>query len=138
MTRSNLRAWFAGMLVLGATAPVLAVPGNPLGDHLWKNRIVLVSAPSRDDAGLSAQRQIFARMGDAARERDLVLVEAVGDGERERAMRRRFGLPADRFAAVLIGKDGGPKLASATPLSAEQLLPTIDAMPMRRREMRRR
>jgi hypothetical protein len=39
---------------------------------------------------------------------------------------------------VRIGKDGGDKLTSASPLDAARLFATIDAMPMRREEMRRR
>jgi len=35
---------------------------------------------------------------------------------------------------VLIGKDGGEKLRSAQPITAERLFATIDAMPMRQSE----
>jgi len=40
------------------------------------------------------------------------------------------------FASILVGKDGGVKLRSNAPVSAERLSNVIDAMPMRRREMR--
>ena len=54
-------------------------------------------------------------------------------------LRRRF---ADQrtsgFAALLIGKDGGVKRTSATPLTADALFAQIDRMPMRRRELRDR
>jgi hypothetical protein len=39
---------------------------------------------------------------------------------------------------VLIGKDGGEKLRRTTPLSPEELFAIVDAMPMRRAEMRER
>jgi hypothetical protein len=39
---------------------------------------------------------------------------------------------------LLVGKDGGVKLSSSSPLSASTLFGTIDAMPMRIDEMRRR
>jgi len=39
---------------------------------------------------------------------------------------------------VLIGKDGGDKSTSASPLDSARRFATIDAMPMRREEMRRR
>ena len=43
---------------------------------------------------------------------------------------------AEEFAAVLIGRDGGQKLRSGSPISAEELFGKIDEMPMRRRELR--
>ena len=42
----------------------------------------------------------------------------------------------DDFTCMLVGKDGGVKLSSDTPVPAERLSDVIDAMPMRRREMR--
>ena len=40
--------------------------------------------------------------------------------------------------AVLIGKDGGEKLAATHLLGPEDLFPLIDPMPMRQEDMRRR
>jgi hypothetical protein len=51
-------------------------------------------------------------------------------------LRRRFG--GTRFRAILVGKDGEEKISSDLPLDRDALLPTIDAMPMRRQEMRRK
>ena len=45
-------------------------------------------------------------------------------------------MEAGAFAAVLVGKDGGEKFRSEGPVSPEVLFEIIDAMPMRRREMR--
>ena len=70
--------------------------------------------------------------------RDLVLVEAVGDQPRAKAIRDLLGLPADKFAAALVGKDGGTKLIRVEPLDAATLFPLIDSMPMRRQERRER
>ena len=53
-------------------------------------------------------------------------------------LRERLGLPADSFRAVLIGKDGGAKITAAAPIAPQRLFATIDAMPMRRTEMRER
>ena len=39
---------------------------------------------------------------------------------------------------LLIGKDGGVKLRSAHPIPPEALFQTVDAMPMRRSEVRGR
>ena len=53
------------------------------------------------------------------------------------ALRAAVGLPAGRFGVALVGKDGGVKLSRQAPVSTETLFRTIDAMPMRRDEMRR-
>ena len=69
------------------------------------------------------------------KERDLVVLEALGaEGA---SLRRRFALPADAFRAVLVGKDGEAKIVAAEPIPIRILFETIDAMPMRRDEMRR-
>ena len=55
-----------------------------------------------------------------------------------KALRLQLGLGNEPFQAVLVGKDGGAKLRAAKPISALELMATIDAMPMRQEEMRRR
>jgi hypothetical protein len=113
--------------------PAVAAPPDRLAPYRWKARLVLALASGAGDPRLSEQRRIFAAMGQGAAERDLVLVEALG-AEAE-LYRRRLGAGPEDFA-LLIGKDGGLKLAAPTPLGPEALFPTIDAMPMRRQEMK--
>ena len=120
--------------LLAALPPVPArAAADPLARYLWRYRIVVALAPSRADPALAAQRRAFAALGAGAGERDLVLVEATDDTPEGAALRRRFG--GDGFRSVLVGKDGGEKLAAARPLGRDDLFPTIDAMPMRRDEM---
>ncbi|MCS4120976.1 hypothetical protein GGP45_001318 [Salinibacter ruber] len=45
-------------------------------------------------------------------------------------------MPDDAFRVVLVGKDGTEKRREAEPVSARSVFDTIDAMPMRQREMR--
>jgi hypothetical protein len=71
-------------------------------------------------------------------ERDLAVIEALGATPEAIALRRRLGLPGDGFLAVLVGKDGEAKITSRSPIPTETLFSTIDAMPMRRDEMRGR
>lgn len=111
--------------------------GNPLARYVWKSRVLVLAAPAAGDPRLAAQRQALASVRTGASERDLVTVEAVGDGPEAVAIRRRLGLPADAFRAVLVGKDGGAKLTAQEPIPPQRLFSTIDAMPMRRDEMRR-
>ena len=72
------------------------------------------------------------------RERDLVLVEGIGQDRKAAILRQRFAVPPGEFRAILIGKDGGDKLTSREPIGADRLFAEIDAMPMRRNEVQRR
>ena len=65
-------------------------------------------------------------------ERAVVRLEAGEDA----AARRRFHVGQDNFTVILIGKDGGEKLRSQTPVTMERLMKVIDAMPMRQKEVR--
>jgi hypothetical protein len=66
-------------------------------------------------------------------ERDIVVLSDVSAPGRSQF---REALQIDGFEIFLIGMDGGVKLRSKTPISVEELYAVIDAMPMRRREMR--
>lgn len=103
--------------------------------------MLIVAAAEANDVGLAAQRAALMAMGSGAGERDLTVVTLVGDGmtgasDAAAALRKTYGLPDYGFAVVLLGKDGGVKMRSATPVSAATLMGVIDAMPMRRAEQR--
>jgi len=117
-------------------AAALAAP-TTVANMRWQKRVLLVSAPRANDPDVMAQRRALAGWDAEARERDLAIVSIIGDrvdgtADSAGALRNRFGLPAGRFVAILIGKDGGEKVRSATPIAPEMLAETIDAMPMRR------
>ena len=100
--------------------------------------MLVVVAPDAGDRRVADQRRIVEAAQPGMRERDLVVIEALGPGNPAHALRRRFGVAPGEFRAILVGKDGGAKLAEAAPLTAEHLFGEIDAMPMRRDEMARR
>ncbi|MBB3900706.1 DUF4174 domain-containing protein [Methylobacterium brachythecii] len=128
-----------GAAVIATTAAgAMAAGGDPLAVHLWKSRVLVIAAPEAGDARLQAQREALAAARGGVKERDLVVVEAIGNGPRAVELRQRLGLPEGAFRAVLVGKDGGPKLSSGEPIPPQNLFATIDAMPMRRDEMKRR
>lgn len=114
--------------------------------HAWEDRPIVVFAPDETDSEYRRQMEIFAehREGLAERRNVVYRVFEKGAGEGpfgplERAdvehLRSRFE-PKGRFAVVLVGLDTTEKLRVTEPLSAEQLFETIDAMPMRKREIR--
>ncbi|KTS02606.1 MULTISPECIES: DUF4174 domain-containing protein [Methylobacterium] len=127
-------------LGLAATTAMAAAaaPAGPLDGFRDRARVLVLSAPEAGDAQLRAQRAALASVRAGVAERDLVVLEAVGSGAEARTLRERLGLPADSFRAVLIGKDGGAKITAAAPIAPQRLFATIDAMPMRRTEMRER
>lgn len=135
-----------------ATAPFLAMAATGAADAMsayrWSKRPLVVLADAPENASLAEQKRIVAADRKGFAERDMVVVYVVGDtvtsdlgtgpGMTAQALRARFDGGRGGFKAVLVGKDGGAKLTSATPLSAATLFGTIDAMPMRRDEMRGR
>lgn len=121
-----------------AAGPAGAAGEDPLAGYRWKARVLVLAAGDAGDPRLAAQRQALASARTGASERDLVTVEAVGPGADAVALRRRLGLPGDAFRAVLVGKDGGAKLTSQEPIAPQRLFSTIDAMPMRQDEAKRR
>jgi hypothetical protein len=66
---------------------------------------------------------------------DATLWREPGDGAE---VRPRLRVSPGEFAVVLIGKDGGEKLRFHGTMTWERLRGTIDAMPMRQNEMKRR
>ncbi|AIQ92018.1 DUF4174 domain-containing protein [Methylobacterium oryzae] len=122
---------------LAAMATGAALAG-PLDAYRDRARVLVLSAPAAGDADLRAQRAALGSARTGLADRDLVVLEAVGSGAQAQALRTRLGLPADSFRAVLIGKDGGAKLTAKEPIAPQALFATIDAMPMRRAEMRER
>ncbi|WP_175478744.1 DUF4174 domain-containing protein [Rubrimonas cliftonensis] len=97
----------------------------------WEARPVVVIADP-DDPRLAEQLALFeADAADMIERRNVVIVDTAPGS----ALRRRFG--ADGFLVALIGLDGGVKLRSDAVTPPGRLEALIDAMPMRRREMRR-
>ena len=110
-----------------------------------------------DEEGFREQVELLAAHAEEMRERQVVLVpisfhdEDDGAGwkgelpedrvvrlERaeDQAARRRFHVGEEEFVVILLGKDGGEKLRSRTPVTMERLRKVIDAMPMRQKEAR--
>ena len=125
-------------LILAAPAALAVASIDAYRNHA---RLLIVFAPTAADAALAQQQQSADVAAFAAR--DVRIVEVVGDtvkGATDAAatLRRRFGVDAAGFRLILVGKDGHVALDSATPVPAARIDATIDAMPMRQQEMRRR
>lgn len=128
----------------------LAVPAAAAGldAYLWKFRPIVVFAPSRDAPQAAEQLRRFEAAKAELAERDMpvllvtpsAVTTASSDSPRQKldaaALRRAYGVSADSFAVVLVGKDGGEKLRAEKPVEAQKLTALVDTMPMRARETR--
>jgi hypothetical protein len=118
-------AGLAIALALSGNQPARAegLPLPELKKHLGVHRVLVIDTP--DPASSDYQTQAAALLPDWAGllERDLTIVTQ---------------MKAAGFRVRLVGKDGGVKLDSAKPVVAADLFALIDAMPMRRQEVRSR
>ena len=142
------------MLLLPITTSLAQPTLSSFVDH---NRVLIIFAPTSEDTRFRDQLALLMHHGAAMKERDLLLTTSVvhlepgssinyqillgdsffADGEQS-ATRKRFHIAPGDFTVLLIGKDGGEKLRRHTPITIQQLKEIIDAMPMRKDEMRTR
>jgi len=117
-----------------------------LQQYQWRNRVLVVSAPSPDDSNLLEQLAELASTSDEFADRDMVLVTLLDDadamaGDRKltraevAATRTTLGIRPGSFALQLIGKDGSVKLSARSATSMTEIYALIDSMPMRQREI---
>lgn len=120
-------------LLAFCTAVTTPAKAGPLEAHLSTARPVVVFAASADDARFRRQLSTLRAREAELAERDIAVVEVRAPTD---PLRERLQVSAGRFAVVLVGKDGGVKQRWTEPVDAGEIFATIDAMPMRQREMR--
>lgn len=117
--------------------------------YRWKNRLVLICAPSRNSTPYRRQKDLLAGKQEEMQDRDIVVIELLMTGEskigpspltmdQQVHMRADYAVPSDGFQFILVGKDGGVKLRAGQPVKPEDLFELVDSMPMRQEEIRRR
>lgn len=117
------------------------MPG--IDSYQWKNRLLLVFAPSKNNAEYQQQMQLWQGQEASFYERNLLTIELFTEGtssvdaQETAKIRERFNVTSQEFRVVLVGKDGTAKRREQSPVSAQAIFETIDAMPMRQQEMRR-
>ena len=134
------------VLAAGAALMPARAAAAELDDYLWVGRPLLVFAPTDSDPRLvETVRRIEASRCDFV-DRDMVLGLIVTDGistldgqvvdtSQARRLFSQFGIGANTFSVVLIGKDGGEKLRVNDVPDLRAIYAVIDGMPMRGREM---
>ena len=135
--------------VQGSTNHAIKMSSFNLSSQKWKNRVLLVFAPSVDNHIYQQQMQLLQKHNKDFADRDLVLVQVLAtdesyanrqpiDDSSAAKLRDRFGVDKENFRLILVGKDGGVKRSDATPVQATAIFEEIDAMPMRQQEMQQR
>ncbi len=113
-----------------------------LAAYRWQHRLVLIFALTATESAYLEQLAVFAGHEPDNADRDLLIGQFPRHGqgllngqqvipEAVATLRRQFAVERDGFTVLLIGKDGGVKMRSSQPLTAEQIFATIDQMPMR-------
>jgi hypothetical protein len=136
----------AAVLALTLAAAWSGRTATPLADLEGRSRGLVVSAPSVTDPALTKQNRWLEAARAGLRERDVVVIRLVGntvDAEPDlkldaRSLRETLHLSAARFGVALVGKDGSVAFQRSSPITMTSLFGAIDAMPMRRQEMRAR
>lgn len=119
-----------------------------LDEYRWKNRLVLIFAPSGKDSSYLKQKSEFEGKSYELEDRNIILIELLEAGrsmlaevplnnEQQSFLRKKFEI-IDDFVFILIGKDGTVKLRAKEPVLSDDLFGLIDSMPMRKEEMRRK
>ncbi|MES1026179.1 DUF4174 domain-containing protein [Gloeocapsa sp. BRSZ] len=127
---------------LTATTPIML----NLQSYQWKNRLLLVSAPSENTSEYQQQMQLFSNQTAEFADRDLLLIELFANGtsringntissEDVTQIKQQFNI-GNEFSVILVGKDGTAKRRETTPVEPTAIFQQIDAMPMRQQEMR--
>ncbi|WP_102222722.1 DUF4174 domain-containing protein [Acidimangrovimonas sediminis] len=132
-------ACFAAVGATGAAAaaevfrPLPPDSGN-LDQYRWNKRVVMIFAPSPQDPKYRDVTEALRARAAGLENRDLVVLT---DTDPKAQGRLRAAFDVRGFRMLLVGKDGGVKLDEGAVISPDMLFQTIDAMPMRRDEMRK-
>lgn len=85
-----------------------------------------------------SQAAIFDAYRRDIRQRDIKLM-LVKDSEKDTLLWKKWEVDSsDPFTCILVGRDAGEKLLSAELVSAEKLFVLIDAMPVRKNEIKKK
>lgn len=111
---------------------------NNLQDsYLWKNRVIILQFSIPNESMAASQRAILRSDSTGLQEREVIIIDY------ERAQKEGIiplglqqPLSDSGFRILLRGKDGGIKWVKDRMVTSEELYAIIDAMPMRKSEMR--
>jgi hypothetical protein len=120
-----------------------------LSQFRWKNRLLFLFAPSPTHPFFDQLHQSLRAQRAGVKDRDLVVFEILEsarstmnsdalDAHIAQSLREELDVSRGEFAVILMGKDGGIKLRRQSQTKLTDIFALIDAMPMRREEMRQK
>lgn len=120
-----------------------------IGQFQWQNRLLFIFAPNRNHPMFDSLHSSLAAQKAEVADRDLIIFEILESdpssmnskylaSEAAMSLRKRYKVTRGEFAVLLIGKDGGIKLSRQNETRLEDIFALIDAMPMRRQEIRQK
>ncbi|WP_424516716.1 DUF4174 domain-containing protein [Psychroserpens sp.] len=120
-----------------------------LGKHQWKQRLLLVITDNGTNGAFKQQLQELKRQEKGLEDRKLIVYQITPTAYRtgtadenkwieSTTLYRQHKTIRKPFEVILIGLDGEKKMEQYDVLSTTDLFNTIDAMPMRRAETRRK
>lgn len=124
-------------VVISKQAVIKSKKTMNLNSYQWKNRLLLVFAPSENNADYQQQIQLLQGQQASLDERNLIVIDVLNANYEDLAkLRKQFNVNPQEFRVILVGKDGTAKRRDSSPVSPKTIFETIDAMPMRQQEMR--
>ena len=127
--------------------------GQKLEKHQWTNRVLIVKTVDVQSNKYQEQVKEFTNSTEELIDRKLILYKINKEdftltnyqnsalnssGKVSKKLAEGILNEKDNFEIILIGLDGGIKLQHTEVLTKQELFNTIDAMPMRRNEIKNR
>ena len=123
----------------------MAQQRQPFADYQWSHRLLLVFAPDLQNEELLEQQAHWSQVLEGMEERELKIwiitpEDMQGEPIPDPAphLYDYYQVKTADFEVILIGKDGGIKQRQNQLLTSQKLFAIIDAMPMRRNEIRQK
>ncbi len=125
----------------------MALTGQNLKEHQWKNRVVLIITNDSESQNYASQLEEFNMHIQEFEERKLIYykvlpnkykLESNTDNSwiKDSKLYAKYNPTHKNFSIVLIGLDGNVKTEQSNLLTITALFSIIDAMPMRRNAIR--
>lgn len=103
-----------------------------MAQYTGKRQVLIFGPPEGQQ--VITQLALLKKEAAGLKERDMSISVAA----KKTTLYKKYGIAASEpFTIILVGKDGGEKYRSNKLTSAQQLFDLVDAMPMRKEEMRR-
>ncbi|WP_179020979.1 DUF4174 domain-containing protein [Winogradskyella forsetii] len=139
------------LLIVALILMTSKLTGQNLDSHKWENRLILIISTNQDSEVYNNQIEEFETSYKGFAERRLIIYHVLPnqyktvDYENDKSdnkwrssskLFKRYADDQSDFKVVLIGLDGSVKLQQNDLLTTDKLFETIDAMPMRRSEIK--